>query len=105
MMCWQCLTTQRDRIQLTKWIPPLRSRIKSLHAPDIKLNLLGETTSELSEKTFLLALWGGCSGLGGFGCSLEAKCDNSMEHFLPSSTNDKLKAIKESLVMQNFHLC
>lgn len=105
MMCWQCLTTQRDRIQLTKWIPPLRSRIKSLHAPDIKLNLLGETTSELSEKTFLLALWGGCSGLGGFGCSLEAKCDNSMEHFLPSSTNEKLRAIKESLVMQNFHLC
>lgn len=35
-VCCLCLTTQRDRIQLTKWIPPLRSRIKSLHAPDIK---------------------------------------------------------------------
>lgn len=35
-VCCLCLTAQRDRIQLTKWIPPLRSRIKSLHAPDIK---------------------------------------------------------------------
>lgn len=58
-VCWLCLT-QRDRMQLTKWIPPLRSRIKSLHS------LLWGTGPELSEKTFLPILWDGLLRFGGF---------------------------------------